>query len=99
MTGTFFCKHRRAITLLIAAGSAAWLSNAAALPFVLNDDIRGVWNNRIAIGTAIRAKNPDKQLVGANNAPEYPGAKGAASVNDDGLDWIRGLPNTSCARR
>jgi len=55
-----------------------------ALPFEINDDIRGVWNNRVAMAVAVRAKNPDKQLVGFNNAAEYPGARGAVSVNDDG---------------
>jgi hypothetical protein len=84
-------KHRPLIALLAAAGGIAWAWDAAALPFILGEDIRGVWNNRIVIGTAIRAKNPDKQLVGANNAPEYPGAKGAASTNDDGnLNFSKG---------
>lgn len=60
------------------------VGDAQALPFEINEDIRGVWNNSIVAAAAIRAKQPDKQLVGFNNAPEYPGARGAVSVNDDG---------------
>jgi hypothetical protein len=54
------------------------------MPFQINDDIRGTWNNRLVAGAAIRAKEPDRQLVGFNNAAEYPGGKGATSVGDDG---------------
>ena len=62
-----------------------------AFGFVVNDDIRGVWNNTIVVGTAIRANNPDPQLVGFNNANQYPGAKGAVSVADDGnLNFRKG---------
>ncbi len=65
--------------------------NVQAMPFEISDDIRGVWNNRVVIGTAIRAKDADKQLVGFNNAAEYPGAKGAISVGDDGnLNYSKG---------
>ena len=63
---------------------ATLAGDAGAFPFEVNDDIRGVWNNTIVAGAAVRVKNPDKQLVGFSNAPEYPGAKGAVSVNDDG---------------
>ena len=48
-----------------------------ALPFVISDELVGVWNNRFVVAAAYRAKDPDKQLVGFNNAPEYPGARGA----------------------
>ena len=72
-------------TRTVAALCAALLSpGAAALPFVINDDIRGVWNNSVVVAAAVRAKDPDRQLVGFNNAPQYPGARGAVSVNDDG---------------
>jgi hypothetical protein len=61
------------------------------MPFRINEDIRGMWNNRITVGTAIRAKDPDRQLVGFNNAGEYAGAKGAVSVADDGnLNYRKG---------
>lgn len=74
----------RSIIYLAVLGAGTLPMRAGALPFVINDDIRGMWNNSIVLGAAMRAKNPDKQLVGFNNAQEYPGAKGAVSVNDDG---------------
>jgi len=70
--------------LIAIVCSAIWAIEANALPFEISDNVRGVWNNRISIGAAFRGKDPDKQLVGANNSPEYPGAKGAGSINDDG---------------
>ncbi len=64
---------------------------ARALPLEISDDIRGMWNNRIVAAAAFRARDPDRQLVGFNNAPEYPGARGAVSVNDDGnLNYRKG---------
>jgi hypothetical protein len=66
-------------------------SVVTALPFVVNDDVVGVWNNRFVVAAAYRAKDPDKQLVGSNNAPEYPGARGAVSSSDDGnLNYRKG---------
>jgi hypothetical protein len=76
---------------LISAVCLLAACKAGAMPLVISDDIRGMWNSTIVAGAAIRAKDPDKQLVGANNAPEYPGAKGAGSVNDDGnLNFSKG---------
>ena len=71
---------------------ASWLPlSALALPFEINEDIRGMWNNSIVLGAAIRAKDADNQLVGYNNAVEHPGAKGAVSVADDGnLNYQKG---------
>jgi hypothetical protein len=66
------------VSTCIAAGSAHCVG------FVINDDVRGAWNNTIAVGAAIRASNPDPQLVGFNNANQYPGAHGAVSSADDG---------------
>ena len=64
---------------------------AVALPFEVNKDIRGLWNNRIVVGAAWRVKDPDKQLVGSGNGPEYPGSKGAVGVADDGnLNYRKG---------
>lgn len=74
----------RSLAITAAAGGLLAASGANALPFQINDDIRGAWNSRIVVGTAIRAKDPDRQLVGFNNAVEYPGAHGAVSVGDDG---------------
>jgi len=66
-------------------------STATALPFVVSDDVVGVWNNRIVVAAAYRARDPDKQLVGFNNAPEYPGARAAVSSSDDGnLNYLKG---------
>jgi hypothetical protein len=62
-----------------------------ALPFEINEDIRGVWNNSVVAAAAVRARSPDKQLVGQGNAPEYPGARGAVSTSDDGnLNYRKG---------
>jgi len=78
-------------TALVAACAALGAVSVHSMPFQVSDDIRGVWNNRVVIGTAIRAKDADKQLVGFNNAGEYPGAKGATSVGDDGnLNYDKG---------
>jgi hypothetical protein len=61
------------------------------MPVNISEDIRGMWNNRIVVGTAVRAKDPDRQLVGFNNAGEYAGAKGAISAQDDGnLNYGKG---------
>ncbi|MCB1847269.1 MAG: DUF1302 family protein [Halieaceae bacterium] len=80
--------RRRAAPAAIAAhlllGAALAPGQVRALPFEVNDDIRGVWNNRVAMAVAVRADDPDKQLVGFNNRAEYPGARGAVGVNDDG---------------
>ena len=66
-------------------------STAIARPFFINEDIVGVWNNRVVVAAAYRAKDPDKQLVGFNNAPEYPGARAAVSSSDDGnLNYLKG---------
>ena len=76
--------------LLMAVASITPLTSQA-LPFVVNEDIVGVWNNLVVVGAAVRAKDPDKQLVGFNNAPEYSGAKGAVGVADDGnLNYLKG---------
>lgn len=77
-----------ALGLLLAI---AFAPAAHALPFAINDDLRGVWNNRFVVATAVRARDPDRQLVGANNAAEYPGAKAAVSAADDGnLNFRKG---------
>ncbi len=55
-----------------------------AFPFKLTEDLRGAWNNSVVVGAAFRAKDPDRQLAGFNNADELAGAKGATSVGDDG---------------
>ncbi|MCB1855193.1 MAG: DUF1302 family protein [Halieaceae bacterium] len=73
-----------AIAARVLLGIALAPGLAHALPFEINDDIRGVWNNRVTMAAAVRADDPDKQLVGYNNSPEYPGARGAVGVNDDG---------------
>ena len=76
---------------LVAASALLVSVNASPMPFRINEDIRGMWNNRLTVGTAIRAKDPDRQLVGFNNAGEYAGAKGAVSVADDGnLNYRKG---------
>jgi Protein of unknown function (DUF1302) len=75
------------------AGLSASLAAGPALAFgfVVNDDVRGAWNNLIAVGTAIRANNPDRQFVGAGNANQYPGAYGAVNSADDGnLNFRKG---------
>ena len=77
------------LTLALTAGLVP--ARLLALPFEINEDFRGAWNNTIVAGASIRAKDPDKQLVGFNNAPEYAGAKGAVSVADDGnLNYHKG---------
>ncbi len=82
---------RRFAALSYVLASFLIAPQLAALPFIVNDDIVGVWNNRIAIAAAYRAKDPDKQLVGFNNAKEYPGARGAVSSSDDGnLNYRKG---------
>lgn len=77
---------RRPLAEVIAAGliTAFTSLNTFSLPFEISEDIRGVWNNSLVAGAAIRASDPDKQLVGAGNASEYAGAKGAVNVADDG---------------
>lgn len=92
MTRTTHTPHPGLLPALLAGlGSLLVPAGAAAFPFILNDDIRGVWNNSVVVAAAVRAKDPDKQLVGYNNAPEYPGARGAVSVNDDGnLNYRKG---------
>jgi hypothetical protein len=76
--------HPQPVALVIAASGFLLAMGASALPFQINDDFRGMWNNRVVVGAAVRAKDPDRQLVGFNNAGEYPGARGATSVGDDG---------------
>ena len=83
--------HRHPRRLFAAA--LLWLvsTDLPALPFEINDDLTLVWNNAIVASTVVRARSPDKQLVGFSNAPEYAGAKGAVSVNDDGnLNYGKG---------
>lgn len=78
---------------MLLAGLTAVLQaiQVQALPFVVNDDIVGVWNNSLVVAAAFRARDADKQLVGFNNAPEYPGAHGAVSTGDDGnLNYQKG---------
>lgn len=79
-------------------GMAAMLAAGPlfAFGFVVNDDVRGAWNNTIVVGTAIRADSPDPQFVGATNADQYPGAKGAVSSADDGnLNFRKGDVTTA----
>ncbi len=81
----------RCRALFVSLCSALQASGVLALPFQVNEDIVGVWNNSIVAASVIRARDPDKQLVGFNDAPEYPGAKGAVSVADDGnLNYHKG---------
>jgi len=76
---------RRLLRSVLAFGCAAVLSaGASAFPFRLTEDLRGAWNNSVVVGAAFRARDPDRQLAGFNNADELPGAKGATSVGDDG---------------
>jgi hypothetical protein len=84
------CRSLGGIAACLAAGPVF------AFGFVVNDDIRGAWNNTLAVGAAMRAHNPDPQLVGANNANQYPGAYGAVSSADDGnLNFRRGDVTTA----
>lgn len=77
--------------LLAGIGVMVPILQAQALPFVVNDDIVGVWNNSVVAAAAIRAGNADKQLVGSNNADQLPGARGAVSSLDDGnLNYQKG---------
>ena len=72
-------------------GSALPSLPALALPFEINDDFRGVWNNSLVVGAAIRARSADKQLVGQGNSNQYPGAHGAVTSSDDGnLNYQKG---------
>lgn len=71
----------------LMAGLAA--PPAGAFGFEINDDIRGAWNTLVAVGAAMRADDPDPQLVGFNNAGQVPGARGAVSVADDGNQNFR----------
>jgi hypothetical protein len=77
-------RHRHSLRLLAGLAVLSGAHGAFAFGFVVNDDIRGAWNNTFAVGAAIRANNPDPQFVGATNANQYPGAKGAVSSADDG---------------
>ena len=83
---------RRPAAFLITLINAALLAPVAqALPFEINEDVTGVWNSVVVAAAAVRVKNPDKQLVGYNNANQYPGAKGAVSTLDDGnLNYQKG---------
>ena len=82
---------RQAALLSALLGTALLAPVARALPFEVNEDITGVWNNVLVAAAAVRVKNPDKQLVGYNNANQYPGAKGAVSTMDDGnLNYQKG---------
>jgi hypothetical protein len=86
-----FIAVRLYASLFAALTGCFYVSEAIALPFVVNEDLVGVWNNRIVVAAAYRAKDPDKQLVGFNNAPEYPGARAAVSSSDDGnLNYLKG---------
>ena len=78
-------------TALIATAISLGATTADALPFRVNDDVRGMWNSRLVMGAAFRATDPDRQLTGYNNAGEYAGAKGAISAGDDGnLNYRKG---------
>ena len=94
MTDNFSPGPPRLLAAPVAAVIGLLQCNPAlAFPFEVNEDIRGVWNNRLVAGAAFRAKDPDRQLVGFNNAPEYPGARGAVSTGDDGnLNYGKGDP-------
>jgi hypothetical protein len=86
----------RPLRWLAGLGSSLAAGSACAFGFVVNDDIRGAWNNTLAVGAAIRASNPDAQFVGANNADQFPGAKGASSTADDGnLNFRKGDVTTA----
>lgn len=73
-----------------AAVMACSLSGpAGAFGFAIDDDLRGAWNTLVVVGAAMRADDPDPQFVGFNNAGQYPGARGAVSVADDGNQNFR----------
>lgn len=79
---------RLLLAVVLLVGVAA---KVQALPFVLNEDFRGAWNNALTLSSAWRAKDPDKQLVGSANRAEFPGAKGASPSTDDGqLNFLKG---------
>lgn len=84
MTGHTTSLGGAARRLPLAASSALLPLTGWGFGFTINDDLRGVWNNTLSIGTARRWGNPDPQFVGFNNAREYPGARGAVAVADDG---------------
>ena len=78
---------RRLALLVALLGSAP----AFGLGFVINDDLRGAWNNVITVGAGMRMRNPDASLIGFNNANQYPGASSPVAVADDGnLNYRKG---------
>ena len=83
----------RRSTLSAAVAPLAVLAAPPAfgLGFVINDDVRAAWNNVISVGAGMRMHDPDPQLVGFNNANQYPGAKSPVAVADDGnLNYRKG---------
>lgn len=88
-TAALFARQRRAAPAVAGMLACTFAGPAAAIGFVIDDDLRGAWNTLVVVGTAIRANDPDPQLVGFNNANQYPGAKGAVSVADDGNQNFR----------
>jgi len=88
MTYTFTC---RPLVTLLVLGTALPSLPVQALPFEINDDFRGVWNNSVVVAAAVRARSADKQLVGQGNSNQYPGAYGAVTASDDGnLNYQKG---------
>ncbi|HRH85297.1 MAG TPA: DUF1302 family protein [Rubrivivax sp.] len=78
---------RRLACLVALAGTTP----VFGLGFVINDDLRGAWNNVITIGAGMRMRNPDASLIGFNNANQYPGASSPVAVGDDGnLNYRKG---------
>lgn len=93
---TVLCRSSLSLRWLAAVSACIATGPAFPFGFVVNDDIRGAWNNTFIAGAAIRASNPDGQLVGFNNAGQYPGAHGAVSSADDGnLNYRRGGVTTA----
>ena len=81
----------RSSVILLALGFSWAAPPVLALPFEVNEDIRGVWNTSVVVAAAVRARSADKQLVGQGNASEYPGAHGAVTSADDGnLNYQKG---------
>ena len=78
--------HRVLPALLVLTALLLAPVQANAQEYALfNGKAVAVWKSIFTIGGAIRARNPQTQLVGAGagQTGEFPGASGAVAVNDD----------------
>lgn len=77
-------KRRLGAVVMASSLACMFAPPVGAYNFTLGDDVQGVWNTTVSLGTSWRTRDADPRLIGADNANQVPGASSQDNTVDNG---------------